>query len=899
MAFIDMLVINQELKAYRQIIDKINGIVLVFDVVGNIVMVNSEAMITYGYTENELLSMNVLDVSTQSTMDRFWDKFHQALEKEIEFESYNYKRNGAIFAVRIKSFGININDIDYVVSIISDVTDSKRSYDEIRYLYSISEETTDAIIGTDVEGIIKIWNRNAECIYGFSKEEVIGKNLFIDMFNKCGYDYFSEVLKVFKGEKIKDFEIIDLRKDGKKICISVTGSAVYSDNDIIGTLFFIRDITDRIMLVDKLNENQERLRMAIEGSQSGVWDFSINSGEVYYSEVFEKILGYDNDDYPRDLEKYIMTIHPDDIDAVRKAIDDAVLGDFLKVEHRMRRKDGKYVWVSSMGKVINNFGSSNNIRMVGLTKDITWQKKLEDKLRVNEERYRLLYGSMSQGVALGDAIYDDNHNIIDCKFVSVNKSFQEITGTEAVKCIGRSLLQVFPELEDWVYKGYQKATDNGVSHCAQFYCDFIHKYIDVQAYELKNGQIAIFVTDITDAVLKENQLKDNFKQLQLEKEKAERANQAKSQFLANMSHELRTPMNGILGIAQLMEFTEINEEQKEYINILKTSSNHLLKIINDLLDISKIEAGKEVISLEKYNFRESIEMIIQELSITASEKNLEALYYIDPLISEKVEGDQLKIRQILLNLISNAVKFTEKGHIYFKVKRVSNTSDKIKLQFSIEDSGRGIASSFREDIFCLFTQEDSSYTRKYGGTGLGLAISRKLANLMGGDIWFESEEGKGSTFYFTIELLSDEITKSNYCKEPNPLIKKADMPSNRKNILVAENDPMNALVIEHFLQNLMYEYHCVKDGEEVLVSMDKNKYDIILMDIQMPLLDGCETTKVIRSKERVCNKHIPIIAMTAYAMEGDKERFISCGIDDYLSKPIDLEALTNILRRYL
>ena len=413
-----------------------------------------------------------------------------------------------------------------------------------------------------------------------------------------------------------------------------------------------------------------------------------------------------------------------------------------------------------------------------------------------------------------------------------------------------------------------------------------------------SGVVAIY-KDITDRKIIDKKLQEKCKQLEVLKQKAEEANKAKSIFLANMSHEIRTPMNAILGAIQLLQLECVTEQQSKFIKILNESVNTMLSVVNDLLDISKIESGTFKLNSERFNLKETINNIYNNLLVTGNSKGLEVSYYLDPNIDIEVIGDELRLKAILNNLISNAVKFTDEGYVSFRVKMISNNDISEKIEFRIKDSGIGIHEEFKEKIFNDFIQGNLYSKKKHEGTGLGLAISKQFATLMNGDICFESSAGKGSTFIFTCDLKKSKEEKQNL--QINTIVKEESTISKRDRdevILCVEDNLINQEVMEGIIKNKGYKYIAAYNGNEALNILKNNKIDLILMDVQMPELNGFETTKIIRA-EKLGGKHIPIIAMTAYAMREDKDKCLQAEMDDYIVKPFDIEKLYEVIESHL
>jgi len=549
-------------------------------------------------------------------------------------------------------------------------------------------------------------------------------------------------------------------------------------------------------------------------------------------------------------------------------------------------KENKIILVVGMGNKDTDYCSSDVYQLTLLMDSVSkilHEKKAEQALVKSEETLR----SIIHETPIGIHIYELVENAL--VFSGANPAADLILGINHSDLIGKNIADAFPMLaENDISTRYLEVLQTGKTwHTEQLgYEDAnISGIYEILCFRIFFDQIAVMFLDVT--IRKQEEL-----ELEKAKKTAEAANKAKSEFLANMSHEIRTPLNGIMGMLQLLESTNPDHEQSEYIDIALSSGRNLTRLISDILDLSRIEQGSVTLENHGFNFNHLIEDVVNTFITELTTKQIQLSTYIEKSIPEIVYGDSGRLRQIIFNIFGNSIKFTSQGRVSISISSLT-TGKTIHIFIEISDTGIGIPEDKLDEIFVPFTQVDGSLTRKYGGVGLGLSIVKKLLLIMEGSITVANNESGGTTTCIAIPF---KITEPPILEETDQINDIARENFSSLKILIAEDDNVNQLTISSFVKKMGHIPLCANDGAEALQLLQSDQFDLILMDIQMPNLDGLETTIAIRNSNEKFSK-IPIIALTAHAMAGDRERFLAHGMNGYLSKPIILEDLKNAINQ--
>ncbi|WP_243396583.1 PAS domain S-box protein [Leptospira wolffii] len=758
---------------------------------------------------------------------------------------------------------------------LQDIDEYKRIEVANLRLARIVESSHDSIIGKDLENIITSWNSGAEKIFGYKAEEIIGKSIhtLIPEDKRKEEERLNEEVKA--GGEIVQFETVRKGKNGHWLVMSISVSPMYdSRGKVVGISEIGRDIGEKKRI-------RETFQGAFEYSAIGMAIVDPDGKWIRVNKNLTKLLGYTQEELAS--KSFEDITHPEDLDKDLALFKELVAGEreWYHLEKRYIRKDGSPVWIHLSVSVVRD-AEGKPLQFVSQVMDIDERKRAE--LELFREKSRLL--AFVEHAPAAVAMFDTG-----VKYVAVSQRWLMEYHLEGRDILGLSHYEVFPNISaEWkeihqrCLKGEILKNDEDIWRPPGWEHDQYLRWEVRPWYNLDGsiGGIMMFTQDITESCLQREELKKA-------KSLAEQANKAKSDFLANMSHEIRTPLNGIIGFSDLLLRTSLDQTQHQYALTVFQSAESLLDIINDILDFSKIEAGKLELSYEKTNLLELCSQTVNVIRYQAQKKGLEVLINIPSDVPRFVKADGVRLRQIILNLFSNAVKFTERGEIEFKievVEKISNTES--VFRFSVSDTGIGIAPNNQKKIFEAFTQEDVSTTRRFGGTGLGLTISNKLLAIMGSQLQLVSELGEGSTFYFDLKLPVLASVGDDWIR----------LRSIKKVLVIDDNDH-NLELLKQMLSLQKIPFESGRSGAEALEKLALGeRYDMILLDHRMPILSGLETARKIREELKIGIDQQPIVLLSSDPDEENVHKESKkYGIQEVLAKPIFVQQLFDVMSK--
>ena len=1022
-------------EVFRSLAESVSAAIYIYKD-SNYIYLNPAAETISGYTRGELMDMEVWDIVDPDFREAMKARAAMRIHGEELAQRSEIKirtKGGEVRWLDLTANLIQFHGEPAVLTTAFDITERKGWEDALREseekYRTILQNIQEGYFEVDLAGNLTFFNDSLSRIVGSSPERLMGLNNREYTDAESARKLYAAYNQVYRtGKPLEGFEHKIIARDGTEK--SLESSILLkrdSSGQISGFRGTIRDVTERTRAERALRESQERYKILFESAPDGIMIFEAQ-GEQSGRIVAANPAAADNTGYSVEelLNLRISDLQPPEQAKInardRRRIMD---GEHITMEILRLRKDGSTFPIEVNAGPLTLGGKQF---ILSFARDLTQRKQIEKEVTMLAHAVR----SVQECVSVTDT---------DETVLFVNDAFLNTYGYERHEVIGKCIVDLVRPRTDVTTqtippRGLSSRWDGELLNQRKDGTEFpVH--LSASPISNESGQILALVgisQDITER-------KRTIGELKKAKEAAESASRAKSEFLANMSHEIRTPMNGIIGMTELALDTDLSGEQREYLKLVKLSADSLLGVINDILDFSKIEAGKLELDLDEFNLQDAIDDVMKALGVRAEQKGLELAYYLRPGVPEVIVGDLGRLRQILVNLVGNAIKFTDHGEVIVRVEVESQTDDEIVLHFGIRDTGIGIPPAKQQMIFESFTQADGSTTRKYGGTGLGLAISSQLVSMMGGQIWVESpvefpgcEEPSGSMFHvtahfsvpqspvpiethtqaaaligFPVLVVDDnstnrrilEVQLTNWHMSPVAVegassalsaIRRAEasgspfklalldfhmpgtdglalteqirnMPSggdikiimmsssvhhnqarerklgvdaslvkpvkaaellnvikaalgangrspsgprpnatktaNPSRILVAEDSLVNQALIKRLLEKWGHTPLIAENGVEALSLLDVEEFDLILMDLQMPELNGFEATAAIRKKERGTPRHIPIIALTAHALKGDRERCIEAGMDDYVSKPIDSQALFSVVEAAL
>ncbi|NCC24624.1 MAG: PAS domain S-box protein [Deltaproteobacteria bacterium] len=863
-------------RKWHHVIEDAPQIGVTIDPQGRILFANRHLLELTGWTAGEVLGRDWFEIFVpEDIRDRIQNVFRQVMARKHTHGFSRYENDIVTRAgERLIISWANVLTLDAggfpqdVTCLGIDLTERTRATDRLQS----SEERYRRLVETSKDAIFVVdenWqfvDVNAEACWatGRSRKELLTLGIE-DVDVNFQKDAAAEFWRDREDSEAVLFESVHRRADGTTYPVEVNAVSFALD----GRRFFFgqaRDISSRL-------EAEVQSRRILDTAFDGFWLVGMDGRILRVNRAASDMLGYEMEELCR-LQVWDVD-HADNRDGFEGRMRAVEESGGLCFETRHRRKDGGLVDVQVSARWMDHDGG----KAVCFLHDITEAKRLAERMRLLAEMVDLAPCSIT--------VHD-----YDGRFLYANERTFDMHGYGRDEFMAVNLHELdVPESEEKLAERFRKIEETGEDtfEVGHFRKDGSVFRLEVTAKKVLWGDtpaVLSVAADITDRKRAEEAI-------QQAREKAEKANRSKSVFLANMSHDLRTPLNGILGMLQLLQTTRVDREQEEYLQAAAQASGKLTQLLSDILDISKAEAGRIEIQSEPLDLEELIDQVCGLFRIGAEEKGIDLRRYLHPGVPRQVMGDGARLQQVLNNLVGNALKFTGQGSIAIEVYPLPTvTSGTCRVLFSVIDTGIGIPDDKIDFLFKPFTQLGEGYQRQFQGVGLGLSICKRLVELMDGHISLESQAGEGTTIHFCVTFGQVEPTIG-----PSP-VRGTDSTATGPHlrILLAEDEPVNRLAASMLLEKSGHTVATVEDGRQALEALKEGTFDLVLMDIQMPVMDGVEATRAIRAGlAGARNVEMPVVAMTAYAMSGDRESFMAAGITEYLAKPVTREAMDRML----
>ena len=876
-------------ERWRALVEHLHDGVVVYGADGTLEYASPSVERMLGYTRHELMVIGP-DAIHPDDAARVSDTFRPLLAQVgTAHADYRVARRDGTWRL-VETTARTLVDasgrIDGIVVNVSDVTERRQAEEMNRRLAAVVASSDDAIVGTTLEGDIVVWNAGAERLYGWRAEEIIGRSVATIV----PPDTIDDLQKLFSplavGQSVRHQETVRVRKDGTRVSVSLSLSPVLDEQgQLVGIAGIGRDVTEEKRARAELAEWKNRYEAAINASGSILFDWHVATDYTNYAGAIERVLGYRPEELEGSIERWKAIIHPDDVEAfglevAQRLATRAVHA--LTLEFRVRHKDGRYVIIRGDGyPTLDASGAIE--RVIGFATDVSEQRQVEQAL----EHFFTLTSDIFLVVGF------------DGYAKRINPAGVEMSGYTLEEMLARPGVEfLHPDDQERMLAAMATLQDGRlIPFRARYRCkDGSYVWLEwVITPEPSQGLAYCVGRDVTARIMAELDR-------EAAREAAEAASRAKSEFLANTSHEIRTPLTAILGYTDMLLDRDITSvERVAHVDAIRRNGEHLLAVMNDILDLSKIEAGKMTLEQVECSPIVLVSEVAEFMRPRAVAKGLAFdLDWRGPL-PERITTDTTRLRQILLNLVSNAVKFTERGGVRVAVS-FEDGDGKSLLRIDVTDTGIGMTPDQQTGLFQPFVQADASTTRRFGGSGLGLLITRRLADLLGGEVSVGSELGRGSTFSVTVATGSLEgVRMIDRPAGARPALAAVTVPTEPLacRVLLVEDGPDNQRLIATILRKAGAEVTVAGNGQAGCdlvreATIRGEPYDVVLMDMQMPVLDGYEATAQLRRG----GYRRPVIALTAHAMQGERERCLAAGCDDFVCKPITRAALIDTVRRY-